>query len=149
MVWHTIWNVPGMLFGAVQELHRCLASLLKKGNLLDITMLDVAEKDPVTPSVPKKKGPHHGSRNQNPGKKSQLPYLLPTYRKLQSQKELPTQKNYPSCRGDCHQHPLDSPVHGQMSLAHPPTGSGLTGQYTPGGLARPKLLGVQAGNSIP
>ena len=43
---------PGMLYGAVQEFHRCLAPLLKKGEMLDLTMLDVAEKDPVTLSVP-------------------------------------------------------------------------------------------------
>ena len=43
---------PGMLCGAVQELCRCLAPLLQRGNLLDLTMLDVAEKNLVTPPIP-------------------------------------------------------------------------------------------------
>ena len=42
----------GMLCRAVQELCKCLAPLLKKGDLLNLTILDVMEKDPVTPHVP-------------------------------------------------------------------------------------------------
>ena len=40
---------PGMLCRAVQELYTCLAPLLKKGDLLDLTMLHVVGKDHVTP----------------------------------------------------------------------------------------------------
>ena len=40
----------GMLCRAVQELHRCLTSMIKIGNLLDHEMLDVAEKDPMAPA---------------------------------------------------------------------------------------------------
>ena len=43
---------PGTLCGAFQELCRCLAPLLKRGGLLDITMMNMVEKDPVTPPVP-------------------------------------------------------------------------------------------------
>ena len=39
---------PGMLCGAVQELCRFLTPLLKKGDLLSFTILDVVEKDPIT-----------------------------------------------------------------------------------------------------
>ena len=42
----------GLLCRAVQELHRCLTPLLEKGDLLNNTMLDVVEKDTVTPPVP-------------------------------------------------------------------------------------------------
>ena len=42
---------PGMLCRAVQEFHRCLAPLLEKGDELDISVLDMVEKDPVTPSI--------------------------------------------------------------------------------------------------
>ena len=41
---------PGVLCRAVQQLHRCLSPLLEKGNLLDLEMLDVARKDPMTPA---------------------------------------------------------------------------------------------------
>ena len=40
----------GMFCGAVQELHRCLASVIESGNLVDLKMLDVAEKDPMAPT---------------------------------------------------------------------------------------------------
>ena len=41
---------PGVLCGAVQELCRCLAPLLERGDLLDLDMLNVARKDPMTPA---------------------------------------------------------------------------------------------------
>ena len=37
---------PGMLFGAIQEFHQCLTPLPGGSNLLDISTLDVAEKEP-------------------------------------------------------------------------------------------------------
>ena len=40
-----------MLCRRPHELYRCLAPLLKKGNLLDLTILYVTEKDTVTPPV--------------------------------------------------------------------------------------------------
>ena len=43
---------PRMLCRTVQELCKCLAPLFKRGNLLDVTMLDVVEKDPMTPPIP-------------------------------------------------------------------------------------------------
>ena len=52
MVYHTIRNATGLLCGAVQELHRYLAPLIKRDNLLDITILNVMEKDHVTPPIP-------------------------------------------------------------------------------------------------
>ena len=42
--------LQGVLCGAVQELHECLASMIQSSNLLDLEMLDVAEKDPVAPT---------------------------------------------------------------------------------------------------
>ena len=55
---------PGTLCRTVQELCRCLAPLLKRGNLLDITTLDIVEKNPVTPPVPTE-------RASSPEKKSE------------------------------------------------------------------------------
>ena len=40
---------PGILCKEVQELCRCLASVIKSGNLVDLGMLDVARRDPVAP----------------------------------------------------------------------------------------------------
>ena len=40
---------PGMLCGVVQELHQCLALLIEEDGLLNVEMLDAAEKDPVAP----------------------------------------------------------------------------------------------------
>ena len=40
----------GVLYRAVQELHECLASVIQSSNLLDLEMLDVAEKDPMAPT---------------------------------------------------------------------------------------------------
>ena len=42
--------LPGVLCGAVQELCQCLAPLLEGGDLLNLEMLDIAEKDPVAPT---------------------------------------------------------------------------------------------------
>ena len=66
MVQHTVRNTLGILSGAVQELQRCLAPLLERGNLLDITMLDMAEKDAVTPPIPTER-PHHQRDTRTPG----------------------------------------------------------------------------------
>ena len=41
---------PGVLCGAVQELHQCLVSLTEEDCLLKLEMLDVAEKDPMAPT---------------------------------------------------------------------------------------------------
>ena len=41
---------PGVFCGALQELHECLASVIQSSNLLDLEMLDVAEKDHVAPA---------------------------------------------------------------------------------------------------
>ena len=40
--------LPGMLCGAVQKLHSCLAPLQEHGDLLNLNMSDVVMKDPVT-----------------------------------------------------------------------------------------------------
>ena len=41
---------PGVLCGALQELCRCLTPLLERGDLIDLEMLEMVRKDPVTPS---------------------------------------------------------------------------------------------------
>ena len=38
---------PGMLCGVVQELCRCLTSVVQSGDLVNLKMLDVAENNPV------------------------------------------------------------------------------------------------------
>ena len=43
---------PGVLCGVVQELCRYLSSLVEKGDLLDLTMLDMEKKDSMAPPVP-------------------------------------------------------------------------------------------------
>ena len=48
-----IWNTPRSVMQSSKELHSCLAPLVKKGNLLDLAMLDVAKKDPMAPPVPR------------------------------------------------------------------------------------------------
>ena len=53
---------PRILGRVVQELHICLAPLLERGDLLDIIMLNVVEKDPVTPPI-------HTERASSPEKK--------------------------------------------------------------------------------
>ena len=63
-----------MLCGAVQELCRCLAPLLQKGDLLDISILDVVEKDPVTPYIPTKRAL---SLEQKSGPLEEEPSALP------------------------------------------------------------------------
>ena len=37
----------GMLCRAVQELHGCLASVIENGDLVDLKMLDMVERDPM------------------------------------------------------------------------------------------------------
>ena len=39
----------GVLCRAIQELDRCLTPLLERGDLIDLEMLDMARKDPMTP----------------------------------------------------------------------------------------------------
>ena len=81
-----------MLWRAVQELCRCLAPLLEKGDLLDLTMLDVVQKDPVIPLIPTE-------RVSSPEKKSETreeePINLPgpDGSKLQILRELSIQEN--------------------------------------------------------
>ena len=41
---------PTVKCGAVQELHKCLVPLIEESCLLNLEMLDVAEKDPVAPT---------------------------------------------------------------------------------------------------
>ena len=52
---------------------------------MDITMLNVAEKDPVTPPIP--------TERASSLRKSQLPYLPLTDRKLKNLRELPVWEN--------------------------------------------------------
>ena len=66
---------PGVLCGSVQELCRCLAPLLKRGNLLDITMLNVVEKDPVTLPIPTERA---SSLERKPEPQEEEPTALPT-----------------------------------------------------------------------
>ena len=73
MVHHTIRNVPR---DTVQELHRCFAPLLKRGNLLDVTMLNVAEKDLVTPPIPTERA---SSQERKPEPWEEDPTTLPTH----------------------------------------------------------------------
>ena len=40
----------GILCGAVQELCRCLTSLIESGDLVNLEMLDVARRDPMAPT---------------------------------------------------------------------------------------------------
>ena len=40
----------GVLCGAVQELHNCFTSVVQSGDIFDLEMLDVAEKDPMAPA---------------------------------------------------------------------------------------------------
>ena len=40
----------GMLYRAVQELCRCLVSVIRSGDLVNLEMLDVAKRDPVAPT---------------------------------------------------------------------------------------------------
>ena len=68
------WMPPGMLCRAVQELLRCIALLHEKGDLLDITKLDVVEKDPVTPSIPTERA---SSPEQKSGPLEEEPTALP------------------------------------------------------------------------
>ena len=72
-----IWSgMPlGVLCRAVQELHRCLTPVLESGNLLDLTMLDVVEKNPMTPPVPTE-------RASSPEPREEEPIGLPTPAKL-------------------------------------------------------------------
>ena len=102
---------PGMMCRAVQELHGCLAPLVEKGNLLDITMLDVAEKNPVTPSDATERA---SSLEQKPEPLEEETTALYTGSFGAQGSCLP--RRISSCRGDCHQHPLDLVGHGQMSL---------------------------------
>ena len=42
---------PGVLWRAVQELHRCLAPVIESGDQFDLEMLDVARRDPMAPNL--------------------------------------------------------------------------------------------------
>ena len=64
----------GVMCRAVQELCRCLSPLLEKGDLLDVSMWDVAEKNPVTPLVPTERA---SSLEQKPGPLEVEPTALP------------------------------------------------------------------------
>ena len=44
----------GVLCKAVQELHECLTSVIQNGNLVDLRILNMAEKDPVAPAPPQR-----------------------------------------------------------------------------------------------
>ena len=41
---------PGVIHRAMWELHVCLTYVIQSGNLLDLEMLGVAEKDPMAPA---------------------------------------------------------------------------------------------------
>ena len=85
IVHHTIRNAPGSLCGAIQKLQRCPTPLLERGDLLDITMLNVAEKDPVTPPVPTERA---SSPEKKPEPWKEEPTTVPThYRQETSEPE--------------------------------------------------------------
>ena len=51
--WCTKWSEPpGILCGTVQDLCRSLKPLIKRDGLLDASMLEIAEKEPVTSPTP-------------------------------------------------------------------------------------------------
>ena len=41
---------PGVLCRAVQELHRCLTTMIESGDQFDLNMLDEARRDPMAPA---------------------------------------------------------------------------------------------------
>ena len=61
---------PGVLCGAVQELHSCLIPLLKWGDLLDLKMLDMAKKDPIPSHV-------HMGEASSPEPRAEEPISIP------------------------------------------------------------------------
>ena len=89
---------PWELCGAIQELCKYLTPMVKRGDQFDLQMLNVAEKEPETPTSPE--------RNLSPT--SKLQDAAPV-------EELPW---YPYDKNHCHL--LGSPSHGQMSPAHFP-----------------------------
>ena len=136
---------PGMLCGAVQELHRCLAPL---GNLLDITILDVMEKDPLTPSIPTERVSSLELKPEPP-EEEPISLLVPNIQEA-------VEPEGAACPGELalmqRSLPL-APPEFTRSWADksdpPPRGCSLTGQYNPQGPAGPKLLGIHVGNSLP
>ena len=139
---------PGILCRAVQKLCRCLAPLLKEGDLLGISMLDMVERDPVTPSVSTEKA---SLLQQRSGPLEEKPTVLPPpYIQEASEPEGAThpeeltlmQRRLPTVP------PGFTGSWTEESDPHP-RGCSLTGRYILGGPVGPELLGVAAGNSLP
>ena len=141
----TVWSgmPPGVLCGAVQELHRCLTPLVKQGDLLDIKMLDMAKKDTMAPPVPTEEACSSEPRAEEP-------IGLP------APEEPPASE--PEEAADSEELAL---VQRRRPLTHPgftlswvyesnppPRGCSFTGQYTQGDSVGPELFGDPAGDSL-
>ena len=90
-VCHTIWNAPRNVVWSSSGAQWMSSPLLEESNLLDVSLLDMLEKNPVTPSIPTERASSPEQRS-GPWRKSQLPYLPLTYKKIQNLKELPPQR---------------------------------------------------------
>ena len=104
----------GMLCRAVQELHRCVTSIIESGDLVDLRMLDVAKRDPVASTS-----------------RGRAPLLMPRAEPLvgvtapseptvsEPEEATPHQRNLPLCQDEVCWHSLVFPSYGLMSLTLP------------------------------
>ena len=100
-----------MLYRAVQELCRCLAPLLERGNLLDLSMQDVVEKDLVTLPFP-------SERASSPSEEEPIDLPASDEQPASEPEESAPSGELALVQGRLPLAPLGLPVHGQMSPAH-------------------------------
>ena len=112
--------------------------LLERQDLIDLNMLDVERKDPVTPA------PAERAHHWDPKQKNQLVYLPLVSQLLWSQRRLHNQKNSPLYRREDHWHPWLYPFLGGWVPTTPSRGCWLACEHTPGSPTGSYLLGVPA-----
>ena len=116
----------GMLCRAVHELYRYLAPLLRNGDLLDLTLLDVVEEEPVTPPVPTETA-SSPDRKTEPRKEEPIDLPAPNEEPASEPEEAVHSEELALVWRRMPPAPLGLPVCGWTSLAHPLRGSRLTG----------------------
>ena len=124
---------PGMLCRAVQELCRCLTSMIESGDLVNLKMLDVARRNPISSPL---KGIYH---HWHPGQNHQLLYPPLVSWPCQSQRRLHHERNSPLCQDEDHWHAWTFTFVGGWVWFTPTRAGGLAHEHTPTGLC---LLGV-------
>ena len=144
----TIYSImaPGVLCRTVQELHRCLTPLLEKGDLLDLEMLDMVKKDPLTPA------PAERASSLIPRAEGLIGIAAPNELPALEPKEAAPSEELALVQRRRLLGPPGFILSWADESAHPSRGSRLASVHTPGNtlgsLLGPYLLGVPVGDHL-